>query len=119
MNVTVFSRFFALLTVTADVIVLLALLLTALSPWSDASRDRFQRFRDFFGPHAVLLAWLVALTCTLGSLYYSERAHFIPCKLCWYQRIGMYPLVVILGWPCSAVSLPSAASSSPWRPSPA
>ena len=34
---------------------------------------------------------------TLGSLYFSEIADFVPCKLCWYQRICMYPLVVILG----------------------
>ena len=30
---------------------------------------------------------------TLGSLYYSEHAGFVPCELCWYQRIVMYPLV--------------------------
>jgi disulfide bond formation protein DsbB len=45
---------------------------------------------------ALWLAWLVALVATLGSLYYSEIAHFTPCKLCWYQRICMYPLAVIL-----------------------
>ena len=33
---------------------------------------------------------------TLGSLYLSEVAHFTPCKLCWYQRIAMYSLAVIL-----------------------
>lgn len=43
------------------------------------------------------LAWLVALVATLGSLYYSEIRHFIPCKLCWYQRICMYPQVLLLG----------------------
>jgi disulfide bond formation protein DsbB len=43
------------------------------------------------------LAWLVALTATLGSLYFSEVRHFVPCTLCWYQRILMYPLVAILG----------------------
>ena len=32
----------------------------------------------------------------LGSLYFSEVAGFIPCKLCWYQRILMYPLTIIL-----------------------
>jgi disulfide bond formation protein DsbB len=31
-----------------------------------------------------------------GSLYFSEVAHFVPCTLCWYQRIAMYPLAVIL-----------------------
>lgn len=41
------------------------------------------------------LAFIVALAATLGSLYYSEIAGFIPCRLCWYQRIMMYPLVLI------------------------
>jgi len=43
------------------------------------------------------LAWLVAIVATLGSLYYSEIRLFIPCKLCWYQRIMMYPQVLLLG----------------------
>jgi disulfide bond formation protein DsbB len=34
--------------------------------------------------------------CTFGSLYFSEVADFVPCTLCWYQRIAMYPLSVIL-----------------------
>lgn len=45
---------------------------------------------------AYWLAWLVAATAMVGSLIYSEVAHFLPCKLCWYQRIAMYPLAVIL-----------------------
>jgi disulfide bond formation protein DsbB len=43
------------------------------------------------------LAFVVALVATLGSLYLSEVAHFVPCRLCWYQRIAMYPLPVLLG----------------------
>jgi disulfide bond formation protein DsbB len=39
----------------------------------------------------------VAVVATMGSLYFSEVANFSPCPLCWYQRILMYPLVVILG----------------------
>ncbi len=42
-------------------------------------------------------AWLVALVATLGSLYFSEVRGFVPCTLCWYQRILMYPLVLLLG----------------------
>jgi disulfide bond formation protein DsbB len=42
-------------------------------------------------------AWLVSITATLGSLYFSEVKGFIPCELCWYQRIFMYPLTLILG----------------------
>ena len=49
------------------------------------------------GPHATLLAFVVAAVATAGSLYLSEVANFTPCTLCWYQRIAMYPLVVLLG----------------------
>jgi disulfide bond formation protein DsbB len=42
------------------------------------------------------LAWLQALVATTGSLYFSEVLKFVPCSLCWYQRILMYPLVAIL-----------------------
>ncbi len=45
----------------------------------------------------VQLAFVVAVVATLGSLYLSEVAHFLPCRLCWYQRIAMYPLPVLLG----------------------
>ena len=41
---------------------------------------------------ALLAAWLA----TGGSLFFSEVLHYTPCMLCWYQRILMYPLAVIL-----------------------
>jgi disulfide bond formation protein DsbB len=43
----------------------------------------------------VFFAFIVSLVSTLGSLFFSEIMHFIPCSLCWYQRIFMYPLVLI------------------------
>ena len=42
-------------------------------------------------------AWVIALSATLISLYSSEVLGMQVCNLCWYQRICMYPLVVILG----------------------
>jgi len=42
------------------------------------------------------LAWLVAIVATTGSLYFSEVRFFVPCALCWWQRIFMYPLVAVL-----------------------
>jgi disulfide bond formation protein DsbB len=45
----------------------------------------------------VALAAVVALVATLGSLYLSEVADLPPCRLCWFQRIAMYPLVIVLG----------------------
>jgi disulfide bond formation protein DsbB len=43
------------------------------------------------------LGTTVALVATAGSLYLSLGLGLIPCELCWYQRILMYPLVVVLG----------------------
>ena len=47
--------------------------------------------------HGLWLAFLVALTATLGSLYFSEILGYEPCRLCWFQRILMYPQVLLLG----------------------
>lgn len=41
--------------------------------------------------------FLMAVFSTVGSLYYSEIMKFPPCTLCWYQRICIYPLVIIFG----------------------
>jgi len=45
----------------------------------------------------VMIIWGQALVATLGSLFYSEIMGYLPCELCWYQRILMYPLVIIYG----------------------
>lgn len=42
------------------------------------------------------LAWVISLVATVGSLFFSEVMGLPPCLLCWYQRIAMYPLVVII-----------------------
>lgn len=47
--------------------------------------------------YGLYFAWLTALVATGGSLYFSEARHFVPCELCWFQRILMYPLVIVLG----------------------
>ena len=50
----------------------------------------------FWEQYGAFLAFPVAVAATVGSLYYSEVAGFIPCTLCWYQRILMYPLVLLI-----------------------
>ncbi|MDH3707057.1 MAG: disulfide oxidoreductase [Acidimicrobiia bacterium] len=45
---------------------------------------------------SLALAAVVAVGATLGSLYFSEVRNFTPCELCWFQRIAMYPLAVLL-----------------------
>ena len=46
---------------------------------------------------AIPISFLVVFLATSGSLYYSEIAKFIPCDLCWFQRIFIYPQVILLG----------------------
>lgn len=47
--------------------------------------------------NTLLSMWILAMLATIGSLYYSEVLGFVPCTYCWYQRILMYPLVIIIG----------------------
>ena len=59
--------------------------------------DARQRIGELLDGQEIPLAFVVATVATLGSLYLSEVANFVPCRLCWYQRIAMYPLPVLLG----------------------
>jgi disulfide bond formation protein DsbB len=45
----------------------------------------------------LFFSWLIVLVAVLSSLYASEIANIAVCKLCWYQRICVYPLVLLLG----------------------
>jgi disulfide bond formation protein DsbB len=96
-SVQTFSLFVAMLTVAANVVVLGAVGLAIAARFSEGAASILARVREAIGDSSLVLAWIVALVATLGSLYLSEVAHFTPCPLCWYQRIAMYPLVVILG----------------------
>jgi disulfide bond formation protein DsbB len=44
----------------------------------------------------IFICWLIAAISSLGSLFFSEVMEFAPCALCWYQRIFMFPLVLVL-----------------------
>lgn len=46
---------------------------------------------------ALSMAWLIALTATLGAIFIGEVMGQTPCVLCWYQRIAMFPLALVLG----------------------
>jgi disulfide bond formation protein DsbB len=45
----------------------------------------------------LFVAWAASVIAMFGSLYFSEIRQYEPCELCWYQRIVMYPFVIILG----------------------
>lgn len=88
------SNFLAVLVLTAlaGTIVMLVLAIAG-------RREAIRRMVD--ARTALWLAALVAVTSMAGSLFFSEEAGFVPCLLCWYQRIAMYPLAILL--PIAAV----------------
>ena len=57
-------------------------------------RGPLTQLRVWLEGYELWLAFLVAAIATGGSLFFSEIAHFVPCELCWYQRICMYPLSI-------------------------
>jgi disulfide bond formation protein DsbB len=95
MNTERWSRFFAILTIASGAGVVGGALLLAAA----RSRAAAAWMRDLHGAIADVALWLAAIIATVttvGSLYYSLGAHYVPCELCWYQRICMYPLSVML-----------------------
>lgn len=85
----------ALTLVAMAAVALVALAgLAALTP---PGRRFWNQFRAVVhGRPALVMAAIVACVATAGSLFFSLGRGFIPCELCWYERIAMYPLVVIL-----------------------
>ncbi|MEK7590643.1 MAG: disulfide oxidoreductase [Patescibacteria group bacterium] len=80
---------YSVLTVLGQGILLILLWFLLFAP--EATFLRWAR------AHALPLMLVVAVLGTLGSLYFSEVAGWTPCKFCWYQRIFLYPQVILLG----------------------
>jgi len=99
MTPTTAAVFFAILSLAAlaGTVALSALLVRTRGMDTSAPVGGLQRVRADLARAALPVAWIIATVTTLGSLYFSEVAHYIPCALCWYQRIAMYPLVLLLG----------------------
>jgi disulfide bond formation protein DsbB len=96
MSVTAVETFYGILALVAMVAIAGVVALRLVAAVSDGARGRWDDLVDAVAPNAYAMAWVAAVLATAGSLYFSEVAGFEPCRLCWYQRIAMYPLVVIL-----------------------
>lgn len=55
------------------------------------------RVVSFVGEHALFISFVIALGGFIGSVIYSEVVGFLPCVLCWVQRLFLFPQVVLLG----------------------
>lgn len=97
MDVEAVRRLFAILAVFVELGALAVVVLWGTARFSESAATRWRSFKEAVGPVALWAGFAVAATCMAGSLYLSEVAHYPPCILCWYQRICMYPLVLLLG----------------------
>jgi disulfide bond formation protein DsbB len=82
------------LGVAGQVIIVILLLLAVLA--LVGVRAPLDTLRRWLWGYELWAGFLVAAVATGGSLFYSEVMRFDPCELCWYQRICMYPLSIVL-----------------------
>ena len=61
----------------------------------------------------LVMAWLIALAATAAALFLGEVMGMAPCVLCWYQRIAMFPLAVVLGLACYSADRRGAVYALP------
>ncbi|MBS72214.1 MAG: hypothetical protein CMO20_04595 [Thermoplasmata archaeon] len=87
---------FAVLSLLSGIVGIGILAFIAASRNSEHLAEKLIELRNEHSQGALFLAGFVALFSMMASLYLSEIVHFIPCKLCWYQRIIMYPLAFLL-----------------------
>jgi disulfide bond formation protein DsbB len=74
---------------------LVALVILAAGAAAVGVRGPLTSIRGFLWGYELWAAFVVTSVATGGSLFFSEIAGFVPCELCWYQRICMYPLSII------------------------
>jgi disulfide bond formation protein DsbB len=97
MDVQTVIFFYGLLAIVGIFVLAWFGLMFVAARFSDSIAESYDKVRRRLSSLALTGAWAVATLAMAGSLYFSEIAHFPPCTLCWYQRIAMYPLVLILG----------------------
>jgi disulfide bond formation protein DsbB len=90
------STALAAAAVVVQAILAVVLVVAIAAIWSPRARGLLASARDTLLGGELWIAWALALVATAGSLFFSEVSQFIPCRLCWFQRIGMYPLAAIL-----------------------
>lgn len=91
------NKLLSSLTVFGQIsIILFLLIITSYKVKKISQISLVDSFKRIIIRDAIFLSFIVALTAMLGSLFFSDVAGFEPCVLCWYQRILMYPNVVLL-----------------------
>jgi len=89
------GELFGYLALAAGISGIILIGLIIASKKSAPIAEKIAELRLDHSREALFLAGFVALFAMMASLYLSEIAHFLPCKLCWYQRIVMYPMAFL------------------------
>lgn len=96
MNLVEFIKnILVMLTLGSNIILIVLLVLWTGRIWSKQLSNYWQSVHDLILKYGMHFGLVISLTAMLGSLFYSDIAQFAPCKLCWYQRVLMYPQVLI------------------------
>lgn len=97
MEVETVTTLFGLLALLGIAFLVVVAVLFVVSRISGGLPEGLVSLRVAIGDLALPFAFAVALVCMGGSLYLSEIANYPPCLMCWYQRIAMYPMVLLMG----------------------
>ena len=89
-NVHYLNMFLGAGAILLQIFSVIALVLLFIGP-------KKNQYLDFIDKHYVKLVFIISLMASLFSLVYSEIIGFLPCYLCWYQRVFTIPLVFISG----------------------
>ncbi len=92
-----FTTFMNLLWTTLSVVAQILSVAVLISLFVKKNPPFLERIKNFVSKRAILIAFIASLCATLGSLVYSEVIGYDPCKLCWFQRIFLYPIAVLTG----------------------
>jgi disulfide bond formation protein DsbB len=92
MIITTVNKILAILTIGSQIFILLGLIQLLLF-----RKKIGNPIISLFSRNGLFFALIISIVATAGSLFYSEIAGYEPCKLCWFQRIFMYPQVILLG----------------------
>jgi len=89
------EKFLELLTLVSTVALGLLVVLFVLKFVFGVKTKVYDYTVHFLQDNYIFLGFIVALIATAGSLFYSDVMGYVPCKLCWYQRIFMYPQTLL------------------------
>lgn len=90
------KNFLSGMTLVSQIFIVLFIIILIFQ-YGFKKKSRFNEFViEYLRNHSMLIILIISLTSIIGSLFFSEIAGFDPCKLCWIQRIFMYPIALLL-----------------------